>query len=206
VLGSGRSPPRLGCIDGSWLVLQGGKWRRERRADRFGGAEVTAGVADAERPLGAATADHGTEPLPEGREAVAESVENARCTNSHTIQAGNPLRWMRRTLTIARNRPIVATLPRSQYLKDLASSSPRNRRAIVFAACRLPCIVTSATPGSPLSVTMSPTAKTSGCAGSVKSGRTSRRRLRTFCECVAWRPAGLPSTGASAQPRPDPAL
>ena len=44
-------------------------------------------------------------------------VRKARWTKNHTSQPGNPLRRTLRTLAMARKRPIVATLPRSRYLK-----------------------------------------------------------------------------------------
>ena len=50
---------------------------------------------------------------------------------------------------------------------------------MVFAACRLPCIATSATPGRLFRVTMSPTAKTSGRPGSVRSGSVAIRPARS---------------------------
>ena len=49
-------------------------------------------------------------------------------------------------LAMARNRPMVAALPRSRYLNgtDVSALEPRT---MVLAACRPPCMATSATPG-----------------------------------------------------------
>ena len=93
---------------------------------------------------------------------LANPLRNARWTNAHTTHAGNPLMRMPRQLKMARNRPIVATLPRSRYTNGFDSPPSRTRRPMVCAACRLPCIATSATPGRLSSEVMSPTANTSG--------------------------------------------
>ena len=101
-------------------------------------------------------------------------LRKARCTNIQTMNPGKPLRRTRPTLTIALKRPMAAALPRSRYLKGTLSS-PFSRRLIVLAACRPPCIATSHTPGRLLIDAMSPTAKTSGCPGRVRSGSTAIR-------------------------------
>ena len=125
-------------------------------------------------------------------------LRKARCTNTHTTQAGKPLIRIPRQLKMARNRPMVATLPRSRYRNGLASSRPRRRRPIVWAACRLPCIATSATPGSPSRLVMSPTANTSGCPGRVRSGSTSMRPARSTCAPHAA--ASFPASGEACTP------
>ena len=49
-------------------------------------------------------------------------VRKARWTKNHTSHPGKPLRRTLRTLAMARNRPMVATLPRSRYLNGTGSS------------------------------------------------------------------------------------
>ena len=60
-----------------------------------------------------------------------------------------------------------------------------SRRTMALAACRPPCMATSQTPGRPFRLTMSPTAKTSGWPGIVRSGSTEMRPARSTSAPVA---------------------
>ena len=124
-------------------------------------------------------------------------LRKARCTNIHTIHPGKPLRRSPRTLTIALKRPMDAALPRSRYLKGTLSP-PLSRRLIVLAACRPPCMATSHTPGSLSRDAMSPTAKTSGCPGRLRSGSTAILPARSVSAPVAS--ASRPAKGEAWTP------
>ena len=92
-------------------------------------------------------------------------------------------------------------------LEGPVSVSPLSRRTMALAACRPPCMATSATPGRLLRLTMSPTAKTSGWPGRVRSGSTAMRPARSTSAPVAsasaaasgeaWTPAAHTTVWAS---------
>ena len=137
VLGGGR-------VEGGRRI--GVRVRLDNGFDRVGQAQVASGVGGAElrsaRPR--PTIDRSQRIIVEAR--LPKPARKARCTKNQTIHAGNPLRRILPTLAMARNRPIVATLPRSRYLNG-NGPSPLSRRRIVLAAWRPPCMATSATPG-----------------------------------------------------------
>ena len=124
-------------------------------------------------------------------------LRKARCTNIQTMNPGKPLRRTGPTLTIALKRPMAAALPRSRYLKGTLSS-PFSRRLIVLAAWRPPCMATSQTPGRLLMAAMSPTAKTSGCPGRLRSGSTAILPARSVSAPVAS--ASRPASGEAWTP------
>ena len=80
---------------------------------------------------------------------------------------------------------MVAILPLSKYLNGATVPLPFNLARMTFPTYLPSCIAGCATPGRPLSDTMSPIANTSGCPGSVQSGRTATRAARSVCAPVA---------------------
>ena len=126
--------------------------------------------------LGAGAADHRREPAEHRREAAREPVQEREVHEHPHEPRGKPAQP--EAPEAARPRGSGRWWPRS---RGRGSGTARTAfvapeaTAIVFAACRLPCIATSATPGSLSSVTMSPTTNTSGCPGSVRSGSAAMR-------------------------------
>ena len=95
---------------------------------------------------------------------------------------------------------MVAIEPLSKYSKCSLGCLPSSRSVICRAAKRAPWMATWATPGRPSSAIMSPTTKTSGCPGTVRSGSTCTRpaRSRPAPDCSAiCRPSGLACTPAA---------
>ena len=111
-------------------------------------------------------------------------VRKVRWTNAHTTQPGKPAQAQPMEVHDGPEPPDggrateVAVLEGGDRFALLA-------RRIVLAACRPPCMATSATPGRLLSAIMSPTTNTSGCPGTEQSGSTAMRPARSSSAPVA---------------------